>query len=123
MYRTHTCGELRLADAGRIAIDEMRDAVKEKEQPDAKAIPHPGFGEGGKYHNKAEEHPLPEGELLSFALAGNDAGRTELLQVLGGGGLRHTQAFLHVTNVAAAFFKQSSDDAKTYRMRQGLQNF
>ena len=53
---------LRLADAGRIAIDEMRDAVKEKEQPDAKAIPHPGFGEGGKYHNKAEEHPLPEGE-------------------------------------------------------------
>ena len=45
---------LRLADAGRIAIDEMRDAVKEKEQPDAKAIPHPGFGEGGKYHNKAE---------------------------------------------------------------------
>ena len=26
---------LRLADAGRIAIDEMRDAVKEKEQPDA----------------------------------------------------------------------------------------
>ena len=31
------------------------DAVKEKEQPDAKAIPHPGFGEGGKYHNKAEE--------------------------------------------------------------------
>ena len=38
---------LRLADAGRIAIDEMRDAVKEKEQPDAKAIPHPGFGEGG----------------------------------------------------------------------------
>ena len=43
---------LRLADAGRIAIDEMRDAVKEKEQPDAKAIPHPGFGEGGKYHNK-----------------------------------------------------------------------
>ena len=34
---------LRLADAGRIAIDEMRDAVKEKEQPDAKAIPHPGL--------------------------------------------------------------------------------
>lgn len=30
---------LRLADAGRIVIDEMRDAVKEKEQPDAKAIP------------------------------------------------------------------------------------
>ena len=74
---------LRLADAGRIAIDEMRDAVKEKEQPDAKAIPHPGFGEGGKYHNKAEEHPLPEGELLSFALAGNqNCGKTTLLRTI-----------------------------------------
>ena len=76
---------LRLADAGRIAIDEMRDAVKEKEQPDAKAIPHPGFGEGGKYHNKAEEHPLPEGELLSFALAGNqNCGKTTLFNALTG---------------------------------------
>ena len=76
---------LRLADAGRIAIDEMRDAVKEKEQPDAKAIPHPGFGEGGKYHNKAEEHPLPEGELLSFALAGNqNCGKTTLFNQLTG---------------------------------------
>ena len=76
---------LRLADAGRIAIDEMRDAVKEKEQPDAKAIPHPGFGEGGKYHNKAEEHPLPEGELLSFALAGNqNCGKTTLFNCISG---------------------------------------
>ena len=40
---------LRLDDAGRIEIDEVRDTVKEKEQPDARAIPHPGFGEGGKY--------------------------------------------------------------------------
>ena len=88
---------LRLADAGRIAIDEMRDAVKEKEQPDAKAIPHPGFGEGGKYHNKAEEHPLPEGELLSFALAGNqNCGKTTLFNQLTGAN-QHVGNFPGVT--------------------------
>ena len=88
---------LRLADAGRIAIDEMRDAVKEKEQPDAKAIPHPGFGEGGKYNNKAEEHPLPEGELLSFALAGNqNCGKTTLFNQLTGSN-QHVGNFPGVT--------------------------
>ena len=88
---------LRLADAGRIAINEMRDAVKEKEQPDAKAIPHPGFGEGGKYHNKAEEHPLPEGELLSFALAGNqNCGKTTLFNQLTGSN-QHVGNFPGVT--------------------------
>ncbi len=88
---------LRLADAGRIAIDEMRDAVKEKEQPDAKAIPHPGFGEGGKYHNKAEEHPLPERELLSFALAGNqNCGKTTLFNQLTGSN-QHVGNFPGVT--------------------------
>ena len=88
---------LRLADAGRIAIDEMRDAVKEKEQPDAKASPHPGFGEGGKDHNKAEEHPLPEGELLSFALAGNqNCGKTTLFNQLTGSN-QHVGNFPGVT--------------------------
>ena len=88
---------LRLADAGRIAIDEVRDAVKEKEQPDARAIPHPGFGEGGKYHNKAEEHPLPEGELLSFALAGNqNCGKTTLFNQLTGSN-QHVGNFPGVT--------------------------
>lgn len=88
---------LRLADAGRIAIDEVRDAVKEKEQPNARAIPHPGFGEGGKYHNKAEEHPLPEGELLSFALAGNqNCGKTTLFNQLTGSN-QHVGNFPGVT--------------------------
>lgn len=88
---------LRLDDAGRIEIDEMRDTVKEKEQPDARAIPHPGFGEGGKYHNKAEEHPLPEGELLSFALAGNqNCGKTTLFNQLTGSN-QHVGNFPGVT--------------------------
>ena len=88
---------LRLDDAGRIEIDEVRDTVKEKEQPDARAIPHPGFGEGGKYHNKAEEHPLPEGELLSFALAGNqNCGKTTLFNQLTGSN-QHVGNFPGVT--------------------------
>ena len=32
---------------------------------------HPGYGEGGKFHNRKEENPLPEGETLTFALVGN----------------------------------------------------
>ena len=39
-----------------------------------------GLGEGGKYHPKAEEHPLPDGTVLTFALAGNqNCGKTTLL--------------------------------------------
>ncbi len=40
---------LRLADAGKIEITDVRDEIKMKNQ-----IPkeHPGLGEGGKYHEK-----------------------------------------------------------------------
>ena len=68
---------LRLADAEKIEIENIRDAVR---VPDSRAlhknntartIPHPGLGEGGKYHKKETEHPLPDNEILTFALAGN----------------------------------------------------
>ena len=36
-----------------------------------KMVEHPGLGEGGKYHTKEGEHPLPEDKTLTFALAGN----------------------------------------------------
>ena len=62
---------LRLADAAKIEIENIRDAKAAKRNERAKAFPHPGLGEGGKYHEKTDEHPLPEGELLTFALAGN----------------------------------------------------
>lgn len=46
---------------------------------------HPGYGEGGKFHNRKEEHPLPEGERLTFALVGNqNCGKTTLFNQLTG---------------------------------------
>ena len=88
---------LRLADAEQIEIDEIRESVKEKQHPGTKTIPHPGLGEGGKYHNKADEHPLPESEILTFALAGNqNCGKTTLFNQLTGSN-QHVGNFPGVT--------------------------
>ena len=66
---------LRLADAEKIEIENIRDAqspratsVTRKKQV-SDEIPHPGLGESGKYHIKENEHPLPDNEILTFALA------------------------------------------------------
>ena len=82
---------LRLADAEKIEIENVREAgteaadKKEHGMPMARAIDHPGLGEGGKYHTKAEEHPLPDGIVLTFALAGNqNCGKTTLFNQLTG---------------------------------------
>ena len=32
---------------------------------------HPGYGEGGKFHDRNHENPLPDSETLTFALVGN----------------------------------------------------
>lgn len=88
---------LRLADAENIEIENVREGVKADGIEAKRAIPHPGLGEGGKYHNKAEEHPLPEGELLTFALAGNqNCGKTTLFNQLTGSN-QHVGNFPGVT--------------------------
>ena len=62
-----------------------------------KAIPHPGLGEGGKFHSKKEETPLPEGEKLTFALVGNqNCGKTTLFNQLTGSN-QHVGNFPGVT--------------------------
>ena len=43
---------LRLADAAQIQIDNVRDEKEQKRGSRVRAIPHPGLGEGGKYHEK-----------------------------------------------------------------------
>ncbi|MEE8716833.1 MAG: ferrous iron transport protein B [Coriobacteriales bacterium] len=60
-------------------------------------VEHPGLGEGGRYHVKATEHPLPEGTTLTFALAGNqNCGKTTLFNQLTGSN-QHVGNFPGVT--------------------------
>lgn len=94
---------LRLADAAQITITEAPPASEqaktelEKTKRTGKPIPHPGLGEGGKYHCKEEEHPLPDSETLTFALAGNqNCGKTTLFNRLTGAN-QHVGNFPGVT--------------------------
>ncbi|MDY3917542.1 MAG: ferrous iron transport protein B [Candidatus Limivivens sp.] len=89
---------LRLADAEKIEIEDVRDDIQEEATGRAKKkISHPGLGEGGKYHIKADEHPLPDGERLTFALAGNqNCGKTTLFNQLTGAN-QHVGNFPGVT--------------------------
>ncbi len=87
-----------MADAEKI---EVMTAQPEKENDDdeknGRVKEHPGLGEGGRYHVKADEHPLPKGEKLTFALAGNqNCGKTTLFNQLTGAN-QHVGNFPGVT--------------------------
>ena len=89
---------LRVGDARKIAVDDVRDASEERDDPQArKPVPHPGLGEGGRFHDKDEENPLPEGETVLFALVGNqNCGKTTLFNQLTGSN-QHVGNFPGVT--------------------------
>ena len=88
---------LRLADAQQIIVENVRDAKAAPPNKRKEAIPHPGLGEGGKFHSKKEETPLPEGEKLTFALVGNqNCGKTTLFNQLTGSN-QHVGNFPGVT--------------------------
>ena len=89
---------LRLADAAKIGIDKIDTSeTVENPNPVSKKVPHPGLGEGGKYHVKADEKPLPAGTKLTFALAGNqNCGKTTLFNQLTGSN-QHVGNFPGVT--------------------------
>lgn len=89
---------LRLADAAKIGIDKIDTSeTVENSNPVSKKVPHPGLGEGGKYHVKADEKPLPAGTKLTFALAGNqNCGKTTLFNQLTGSN-QHVGNFPGVT--------------------------
>ena len=89
---------LRLDDAARIGVTlakapAVKKAVTESEKP----VEHPGLGEGGRYHTKKGENPLPDGTTLTFALAGNqNCGKTTLFNQLTGSN-QHVGNFPGVT--------------------------
>ena len=90
---------LRLDDAKHIVIKDVRDEEKmpKLRQDYLSEIEHPGLGEGGRYHVKAGENPLPDGETLTFALAGNqNCGKTTLFNQLTGAN-QHVGNFPGVT--------------------------
>lgn len=89
---------LRLADAEKIEIDKPY-TIKTDNNIDTrkKDISHPGLGEGGKFHTKADENPLPDGTKLTFALVGNqNCGKTTLFNRLTGSN-QHVGNFPGVT--------------------------
>ena len=90
---------LRLADAEKIEIQNVRDTEQEEAVPRkrAKQTDHLGLGEGGIYHDKEHENPLPDSTLLTFALAGNqNCGKTTLFNQLTGSN-QHVGNFPGVT--------------------------
>ena len=89
---------LRLDDAAQIGITPTEKAPAMSAAPaDDKMVDHPGLGEGGKYHIKKGENPLPEDRTLTFALAGNqNCGKTTLFNQLTGSN-QHVGNFPGVT--------------------------
>ena len=91
---------LRLADAEQIEVSDKKsdeDEHRKDNKKDKALAEHPGLGEGGKYHVKADEHPLPKDEILTFALVGNqNCGKTTLFNQLTGSN-QHVGNFPGVT--------------------------
>lgn len=89
---------LRLDDAARIGVTLAKaPAVKKAAAESEKPVEHPGLGEGGRYHIKKGENPLPDGTTLTFALAGNqNCGKTTLFNQLTGSN-QHVGNFPGVT--------------------------
>ncbi len=91
---------LRLADAEQIEVSDKKsdeDEHRKDNRKDKTLVEHPGLGEGGKYHVKADEHPLPKDEILTFALVGNqNCGKTTLFNQLTGSN-QHVGNFPGVT--------------------------
>ena len=89
---------LRLADAEKIQVEKISEK-REHPLPKKKYFKreHPGLGEGGKYHEKSSEHPLPDGTVLTYALVGNqNCGKTTLFNQLTGSN-QHVGNFPGVT--------------------------
>lgn len=100
---------LRLADAEKIEIEPISARTHfQAPQPRETDTEHPGLGEGGRYHVKQGEHPLPDGTTLTFALAGNqNCGKTTLFNQL-------TGSNQHVGNFPGVTVDRKSGSIKGY---------
>lgn len=92
---------MRLEDAAHIVVAEGEAEGTEAIKPNTerrKKREHPGLGEGGaRFHSKKDENPLPEDEMLTYALVGNqNCGKTTLFNQLTGSN-QHVGNFPGVT--------------------------
>ena len=94
-YRIHGYElTLRADDAAKIEIERYDEAdghvsAFESHLADDDDAEHPGLGEGGRFHSRADEDPLPDDAMLTFALAGNqNCGKTTLFNQLTGANQR-----------------------------------
>ncbi len=89
---------LRLADAEKIQVEPIAErSRRHKSAPNIGKMQHPGLGEGGIFHSKKDEMPLPEGTVLTYALVGNqNCGKTTLFNQLTGSN-QHVGNFPGVT--------------------------
>ena len=107
---------LRISDAAKIEVEELdgnengtaSDKFSENSEERVGHSPHPGYGEGGVFHDKSSENPLPKGTVLTFALAGNqNCGKTTLFNEL-------TGSNQHVGNFPGVTVEQKSGPMKGY---------
>lgn len=89
---------IRLEDAKKIQVTDLQKGMPERVCQLMKVnMPHPGYGEDGKYHKSKTEKPLPENTVLTFALVGNqNCGKTTLFNQLTGAN-QHVGNFPGVT--------------------------
>ena len=89
---------LRLAEAEQIEIEQIpRRSRSHKGIESMSDAQDPLKLEEGKYHSKKDEHPLPEGTTLTYALVGNqNCGKTTLFNKLTGSN-QHVGNFPGVT--------------------------
>ncbi|MBO4319940.1 MAG: ferrous iron transport protein B [Treponema sp.] len=92
---------LRTDDAKKIEVETITEPATEKahgiaEEKENSSV-HPGLGEGGKFHDRKTETPLPDDKVLTFALVGNqNCGKTTLFNALTGSN-QHVGNFPGVT--------------------------
>ena len=105
---------LRLDDAAKIEIEPFEADQKTVEKPFGRVKKiykksfHPGLGEGGRFHTKSETSSFKKGEILTFALMGNqNTGKTTLFNQL-------TGANRHVGNFPGVTIDQKTGSIKGY---------
>lgn len=96
---------MRIDDADKIEVNPISTDLNKTElnkktsniNKSKKSTEHPGLGEGGRFHTKYDENPLPDNTILTYALVGNqNCGKTTLFNQLTGSN-QHVGNFPGVT--------------------------